>query len=245
MHDADHAESTHRGRSRSGPVLRKAHYLESVVNQLSKPWPDNRIINIVCHGHSVPAGYFRTPEVHTFESYPHLLHLALKSCFPYALLNVIVTAVGGEDSECGATRFDRDVLPLRPDVVTIDYGLNDRRIGLKRAEAAWRGMIDRTIASGGKVILLTPSPELKLNPEEDPSDQLLLHTAQIRALARQYGIGLADTQAAFQAYCRNDGKLEDLMSQANHPNGVGHRLIARELLNWFRQVNARDGGHST
>ena len=46
--------------------------------------------------------------------------------FPHAVLNVIVTAIGGEDSIAGAARFERDVLALRPAVVTIDYALNDR-----------------------------------------------------------------------------------------------------------------------
>ncbi|MEK5235702.1 hypothetical protein NST99_08380 [Paenibacillus sp. FSL L8-0470] len=32
-----------------------------------------RTLNIVCHGHSVPSGYFATPIVDTFHAYPHLL----------------------------------------------------------------------------------------------------------------------------------------------------------------------------
>ena len=108
-----------------GMAVRKT-YLADVSATLQKQWPDNRIVNIVCHGHSVPAGYFDTPVVDAFNAYPHLLHRGLKSRFPWAVINVIVTAIGGENSEAGAERFDRDVLSLRPDVVTIDYGLNDR-----------------------------------------------------------------------------------------------------------------------
>ncbi|MEN6427970.1 MAG: SGNH/GDSL hydrolase family protein [Phycisphaerales bacterium] len=95
-------------------------YLLSVTTELSRQWPQNRTVNIVCHGHSVPAGYFRTPVVDTFNAYPHLLHRGLKERFPYAVVNVIVTAIGGENSESGAKRFERDVVALRPDVVTID-----------------------------------------------------------------------------------------------------------------------------
>jgi len=42
-------------------------YLAGVVALLGKSWPDNRIVNIVAHGHSVPAGYFDTPTVDTFN----------------------------------------------------------------------------------------------------------------------------------------------------------------------------------
>lgn len=58
------------------------------------------------------------------------------------MANVIVTAVGGENSESGVERFEPEVLCHRPDVVTVDYGLNDRVVGLERAEAAWRRMVD-------------------------------------------------------------------------------------------------------
>ena len=119
------------------PLPDKLEYLADVLSILREPWPENRTVNIVCHGHSVPAGYFATPAVDTFNAYPHLLHAGLKERFRNAVINVIVTAIGGENSSSGAERFERDVLCHRPDVVTIDYGLNDRGIGLDRATAGW------------------------------------------------------------------------------------------------------------
>jgi hypothetical protein len=97
--------------------------LAEVSERLRAHWPTNRTVNIVCHGHSVPAGYFKTPVVETFNAYPHQLHRGLNDRFPHAVINVIVTAIGGEHSESGAKRFEQDVLSLRPDVVTIDYAL--------------------------------------------------------------------------------------------------------------------------
>ncbi|MFZ9033493.1 MAG: hypothetical protein ACO21J_06030, partial [Anaerohalosphaeraceae bacterium] len=38
-------------------IADKNIYLQSITQELIKQWPDNRTINIVCHGHSVPAGY--------------------------------------------------------------------------------------------------------------------------------------------------------------------------------------------
>jgi lysophospholipase L1-like esterase len=200
--------------------------------QLARNWPTDRTLNIVCHGHSVPAGYFKTPVVDTFNAYPHLLHRGLKAQFPTAVINVIVTAVGGEQSESGAKRFERDVLSLRPDVMTIDYSLNDRRIGLARAEAAWRSMITNATARGIKVILLTPTPDMGAKLD-DPDDPLNQHAEQVRRLARVHGVGLADSLAAFQKALRAGTALPELMSQGNHPNRTGHELVAAELLHWF------------
>jgi acyl-CoA thioesterase I len=124
-------------------------YLSRAVEHLMLEWPNNRTINFAFHGHSVPAGYFATPVVSTFDAYPHLLHLELKARFPNAVVNTIVTAVGGENAEQGAARFDRDVLGLKPEVVTIDYGLNDRGLGFGRAGAAWQTMIEAALMREG------------------------------------------------------------------------------------------------
>ncbi len=207
-------------------------YLAGVCAELAKSWPTNRTVNIVCHGHSVPAGYFKTPEVRMFDAYPSLLHRGLCDRFPHAVINVIVTGIGGENSESGAKRFQRDVLALRPDVVTIDYALNDRAIGLARAEKAWRAMIEMAQAHAVKVILLTPTADLSARLE-NPDDPLLQHAEQIRRLAREYQVGLVDSLVQFQEVVRSGGKLSDFMAQGNHPNRKGHELVAHELLKWF------------
>lgn len=207
-------------------------YLADVGAQLEKTWSGNRTITIVAHGHSVPAGYFRTPVVDSFNAYPHLLHRMLKGRHPYAVVNVVVTAIGGENSESGAARFERDVLALRPDVVLIDYSLNDRGIGLERAKKAWTSMITQAVARGAKVILLTPTADMgaKLDNPEDP---LLKHAAQVRELAAEHHVGLADSLAAVQKYVARGGKLADIMSQGNHPNRAGHDMVVSELIPWF------------
>ena len=207
-------------------------YLAGIAAELSVSWPKNHTVNIVCHGHSVPAGYFKTPAVHTFDAYPHLLHQGLCERYPHAVINVIVTAIGGEDSEQGAARFATSVLPLRPEVLTIDYALNDRRIGLARSEKAWRTMIEAALKQGIKVILLTPTGDLSAKLD-DPQDLLNQHAALIRRLAAEYHVGLVDSLAQFQNYVRTGGHLEDIMAQVNHPNRKGHELVTTELLKWF------------
>ena len=207
-------------------------YLAEICEILSRCWPTNRTVNIVCHGHSVPAGYFKTPKVDSLNAYPHLLYRGLKERFPNAVINVIVTAIGGEDSESGARRFEADVLALRPDIITLDYGLNDRRLGLERASTAWKTMMNRAQEKGIKIILLTPTPDTsaKLLDVNDPINQ---HATQIRELAWQYNIGLVDSLTLFLEKANSDKSLSNYMSQVNHPNRLGHELVAAALLQWF------------
>jgi lysophospholipase L1-like esterase len=211
-----------------------ATYLAGIVDLLGVKWPKNRTVNIVCHGHSVPAGYFKTPIVNTFNAYPHLFHRGLKERFPFAVINIIVTAIGGEAADSGEKRFTRDVLSHKPDLVTIDYALNDRRLGLEKAKAAWKSMIQQ--AGGVKLLLMTPTPD-QSSKLDDPSDPLNQHAQQIRQLADEHKVGLVDSLAAFKQRLAAGAKLADYMAQSNHPNRKGHDLVVAELLNWFA-VNA-------
>ncbi len=50
----------------------RSDYLIDLKEQLLLQWPDNKRVNRVFHGHSVPAGYFKTPKINTLAAYPDL-----------------------------------------------------------------------------------------------------------------------------------------------------------------------------
>ena len=207
-------------------------YLSDFKGEMCKEWPANRTLNVVFHGHSVPSGYFRTPEVHTLEAYPHLVFHGLKTEYPYAVVNVITTSIGGEQSEQGALRFDAEVLTHRPDVLFIDYGLNDRSIGLARSEKAWRQMIESALTANIKVILMTPTPDMEENILDDGA-MLMSYAAMIRQLASEYHVGLVDSYELFQQKAEAGEDLHKYMSLSNHPNSAGHSCVAAEIMTWF------------
>jgi len=210
----------------------KSEYLKDLKLELQTKWPENRTINLVFHGHSVPAGYFKTPIVNTLASYPYLVLQELKTQYPYAVINVINTSIGGEDSKSGEKRFESDVLSHRPDVLFIDYALNDRRIGLDSAKVAWESMIQLALAKDIKIILLTPSPDKKLDLKENDT-VLDEHSNQIRQLSEKYEIGLVDSYKLFKKEIGSGADLDNFMSQGNHPNEKGHALIANGILDYF------------
>jgi lysophospholipase L1-like esterase len=181
----------------------------------------------------VPSGYFATPFVNTFDSYPHLLHKLIKERFPFACINVIVTAIGGENSSAGSKRFAADVLCHKPDIITIDYSLNDRMIGLKAAKINWSKMIEEALEKSTKLILLTPSWDKSYFEQDNDWEKLVEHAKQVRELASFYGVGLSDSFAVFEEYVKKREDLVDLLSHVNHPSRKGHELIARELSKWF------------
>lgn len=209
-----------------------SNYLEAIKKELIKEWPNNKTINLVFHGHSVPCGYFVTPTVNTLFAYPYLSLAAIKERYSNAVVNVITTSIGGENSEQGCVRFDNEVLTHLPDVIFIDYALNDRSIGLEKAKKAWTKMIERSISKNIKVILMTPTPDLT---EDITDDNAILeqHSTQIRQLAEYYKIGIIDSYAIFKNKKKEGENLELYMSQNNHPNELGHEVLKELIIKFF------------
>jgi acyl-CoA thioesterase I len=214
-------------------MLPNNDYLIDIKNELKKEWPKNRTINLVFHGHSVPAGYFKTPVVNTLESYPYQLLKKLKELYPFAVINIINTSIGGENSVNGEKRFEADALVHKPDVLFIDYALNDRPLGVKTAEEAWEKMIKKALEKNIKIILLTPTPDQSVNILQ-PDNILEKHSVCIRELANKYGTGLVDSYEIFRKIAVKGDSISNYMSQINHPNEKGHLLITDEIIMYFK-----------
>lgn len=208
--------------------------LYALKQELAKVFPHNRTINLVFHGHSVPSGYWSNQEVHTLDSYPYILLGSLKKEYPKAVINIIVTAIGGENAERGEARFSTDVLPHRPDVIFIDYALNDLGLGLDRANVAWEQMIRQAKSNNVPVVLLTPSPDQRQDMG-NPENLLNQHARQIRKLAKKHRIPVADSYSAFESVFKEKGTVKSLMSHVNHPNRLGHELIANEIFKLLKK----------
>jgi lysophospholipase L1-like esterase len=206
----------------------QAQNLSPLAELMKTAWPKNRTINVVFHGHSVPAGFHKTPEVKTFESYPHLIHVKLKEQYPLAVINVMTTAIGGENSIPGAARFERDVLGLHPDLIFIDYALNDRHQSTEKVEKAWLEMIAAAKKANVPVVLLTPTGDSSAKIS-DPNDALCQRAELIRKIAKEQNVLLADVFAAWVAEVEKGTPQTDLLSQINHPNAKGHQLAAETI----------------
>ena len=209
-----------------------SNYLTDIKTELKKEWAKNRTINLVFHGHSVPAGYFKTPLVNTFDAYPMQVLKMVKEKYPFAVINIINTSIGGENSLSGEKRFDSTVLNHQPDVLFIDYALNDRSAGLEKAAKAWSTMIEKALKKNIKVILLTPSPDQRIDILS-PNNELEKHALQIKALAKKYDIGLVDSYEEFRNKVLSGEPITNYMSQVNHPNQQGHLLIANKIAKFF------------
>ncbi|MDR3232579.1 MAG: glycoside hydrolase N-terminal domain-containing protein [Planctomycetaceae bacterium] len=213
-------------------VADESEYLTDLRKELQTKHPKNKLVNIVFRGHSVPSGYFSTPEVRSLQAFPHLVFQAVKEEYLYARVNSIVAALGDGNAEDGAKYFKEEVLMYNPDVVFIDYALNDRWLGLERTRKGWESMIEEALAANVKVILMTPTPDKSENIL-DENARLAQHSQQIRELAAKYHVGLVDSYAAFVEIARKGEKIETYMSHINHPNEKGHQVVCDLIMRWL------------
>ncbi len=218
-------------------LIKKAHtdsiYLSDIITELQKKWPNNHSINLVFHGHSVPSGYQKTPIVNTFDAYPLLSLKLITEKYPYAVVNVMRTAIGGENSEQGAKRFKKEVLIYKPDVLFIDYALNDRKMGLAKAKTAWEKMIKMSLNNNINLVLMTPTPDLN-EDIKDANTLLAQHSNQIIALGKKYHIPVIDSYNTFRKMAIGGIDLNPFMAQKNHVNDKGHLIVAKLIMDLFK-----------
>ena len=94
-------------------------------------------------------------------------------------------------------------------------------------------MIEAALENAVKVILLTPSWDNTYFLKNDAWYELEKHREQIVALAGRYGVGLADSFAAFEKNIQTETDLVQYLSHGNHPTQKGHELIAAEIGKYF------------
>ncbi len=131
----------------------------------------NRPAVIVCLGDSVTHGCFelkRYADGHwqstcrPDEGYGARLERRLRNLFPVAAPSVFNVGIGGDNAGGGLARLERDVLSLNPDLVIVDFGLNDAchghvEEGLATYKANMAGIFDKVLATGAECMLLTPN----------------------------------------------------------------------------------------
>ena len=93
-------------------------------------------------------------------------------------------------------------------------------------------MIEKALEKNIKVILLTPSPDQRVDILL-PNNELEKHALQIKDLAKKYDVGLIDSYEEFKKKVISGESITNYMSQVNHPNQKGHFLIANKIAAFF------------
>ncbi len=192
------------------------------------------------------------------SAYPALVAQELGRMFPFAQPAVINAGVSGDNAPGGYRRLARDVLFAQPDLVFVNFGLNDSMCadvedGLRRYREAMRGILEDVLKSGAECVLVTPNHMcgyVSHRLENDTLRDIAKDAARVqnegilrryvdaaREEARAHGVPVADTYRMWDALAAAGADTTEMLANSiNHPSREAHRLFANEILRVLLEV---------
>ncbi len=174
----------------------------------------------------------------------------LRQLCPGAQLNVIAAGISGDSAPNGNNRLDRDVLPFRPDLTVVCYGLNDSgggMAGIQRYTAALESIFTRLKEAESEVIFMTPNTmnfNTSCHIQSDLFKRLAVQFAKVmedgildayidaaKATAEKCGVPVVDCYSKWKAMeAAGINTTELLSNKLNHPTRDMHWLFAWMLV---------------
>lgn len=155
---------------------------------------------------------------------------------------IINTGVSGEISSGLLADFDWRALRFKPDVVSINLGMNDcARVPLEQHKKEMGEMITKAKEAGAIVILHATNTVFE---EHGHAEKLPPFIEAVRQLAAEHDVMLVDHHKTFSAEKQGAEGAENRtwFADAIHPNGLGHAHMAAEM---FRVIGIHDPESNT
>ena len=136
--------------------------------------------------------------------------------------------IGTAGSLFGVHRVDNDVLSYNPDVVFVDFAVNDKGKNPELEQATFDALIQKVYNSSSKpaIISIAMATKTKWNNESDESD-----------ICRNYEIPMLSFSKYIHAtilvgkYTWKDAFIDEV-----HPNKVGHKIISELAIYYLEKV---------
>lgn len=174
------------------------------------------------------------------KGYVSYVSALLGAACPEAAVRVVNMGCSGNTVRSLQERWDRDVLALKPDWLSIMIGINDvwrqfdvplqpeAAVPLAEYEATLDKLVRRTVPALKGLVLMTPF-YIEAHKADAMRATMDRYGAVVKKLARRHGAILVDTQAAFNAALRHRHSAAIAWDRV-HPNTLGHMILARAFL---------------
>ena len=161
--------------------------------------------------------------------YEYLVYEWWKKSFPNAAFSFVNGGIGGTTSHYGGARAWKDVLCYRPDIVTVDFSVNDD--ANEFFEETYEGMLRRLLAAPS-----APAVVVLNNVFYDTGKNAQDYHNRI---ADHYGIPHVSIKDTVYPDVES-GKIvrADITPDNLHPNDKGHRLVADEICKLLDSIKA-------
>ncbi len=142
-----------------------------------------------------------------------------------AQTRLINAGIGSTESPYGALRVVQQVLSYQPDLIFLDYSVNNAPTDLASYESLVRKLLEWKPAAA--II-----PVQFCNAIGQGQGESLI------AVAQEYGLGSVSYQRAMLVYLAGGGLPTDYSDDTVHPTNAGHALAASYVWNFLDQVKA-------
>jgi len=144
----------------------------------------------------------------------------LREQFPESAVTVVNSGMSATGSSLGIFRIERDIIAHQPDLVAIEYCVNDGGLSDEQAVRYMETMVVR--------LKSLPNPPAIVIVEAAATNGVNL--ARHRRVAQHYGLVEVDMQAAMEARLKERGEPWSVYFSDNvHPNKAGHAVYAEAM----------------
>lgn len=173
------------------------------------------------------------------DGYVSLVDSLLSARYPQKRITLLNTGISGNRVIDLEQRWQRDVLQLQPDWLSVMIGINDvwrqfdsphqrEQVDLERFERVYRHVLAQSRPALQGLVLMTPYL-IEPNPQDPMRSQMDAYGAVVKQLAVEFDAVVVDVQTVFDAYLRYRSP-HSLCDDRIHPNQTGHMIIARAFL---------------
>lgn len=174
------------------------------------------------------------------KSYVRIIENMLVAWYPELNIRITNSGISGNTSRDLAARFDRDVVDLNPQWVSICIGINDVwrqfdtpaipewTVTIEEYEKNLEEMILKIKEKVKGIFLCTPY-YIEPNVEDAMRKRMDEYGSVCKKLAKKYGCELIDFQSLYNDFCKY--KHSSIIAWDRvHPNQMGATLMAKEFL---------------
>jgi len=173
-------------------------------------------------------------------SYRALVGQWLEELYPEAHFRFWDAAVGGTSSNLAAFRLQRDVLARKPDLVFIDFTINDHPYDVDEEKlASYESLTRRVLLEAGAPVLLVI---LAVRPDLEPARrEPRPRDAKHKEVGAAYNTPVADAVAYMDAEVKKGRYTPEEMWPDNdtHPQDKGYLLYAEAVMEAYKDAVAR------
>lgn len=195
-------------------------------------------LTIAYLGGSITAGAGASDAGKT--SYRALVTRWFRETYPKADVREVNAAIGGTPSDLGAFRLGRDVLARKPDLLFVEFAVNDGGLPDDLINRAMEGIVRQVRRDNRRTDICFLYALAKDHLPDFAANRLPRTHRLHEGVAAHYGIP-AVNMALAAAQRINAGRMpwDEFAKDAVHPTDAGYRIYADAVTGWLAQENTR------